>query len=87
MPEIELLSGHVDNVSSIYNACDCHITTTGAEGFGMPIIEGNTIGRVVIAGNNTSMIEVSGQAACLVDSNNIDEKYYLQMYCHNHKVR
>ena len=23
----------------------------------------------------------------LENSNNIDEKYYLQMYCHNHKVR
>lgn len=51
MPEIELLSGHVKNVSSIYNACDCHITTTGAEGFGMPILESMACGLLNIAPN------------------------------------
>lgn len=39
MPEIELLNGHVENVASIYNACDCHVSTTGAEGFFMPGLE------------------------------------------------
>jgi glycosyltransferase involved in cell wall biosynthesis len=49
MPEIELLNGHVENVSSIYNACDCHITTTGAEGFGMPLLESMACGLLSIA--------------------------------------
>ncbi len=33
----------------------------------MPIVEANAIGRVVITGNITSMPEVAGDAACLVD--------------------
>lgn len=37
------------------------------EGFGMPIIEANIVGRPVLAGNVTSMPEVAGDAACLVD--------------------
>lgn len=37
------------------------------EGFGMPIIEGNTVGRVVITGNVTSMPEVGGEAAHFAD--------------------
>jgi len=49
MPEIELLNGHVENVASIYNACDCHVTTTGSEGFGMPLLESMACGLLSIA--------------------------------------
>ena len=49
MPEIEILNGHVENVASIYNACDCHVTTTGAEGFGMPLLESMACGLLSIA--------------------------------------
>ncbi len=37
------------------------------EGFGMPIIEANAIGRVVVTSNVASMPEVAGDAAHLVD--------------------
>lgn len=49
MPEIELLNGHVENVASVYNACDCHVTTTGAEGWGMPMLESMSCGLLNIA--------------------------------------
>jgi len=49
IPEIELLNGHVENVASIYNACDCHVTTTGSEGFGMPLLESMACGLLNIA--------------------------------------
>jgi glycosyltransferase involved in cell wall biosynthesis len=39
----------------------------------MPIIEANCVERPVIAGNNSSMIEVAGEAACLVDAESIEE--------------
>ena len=57
MPEIELLNGHVENVSSIYNACNCHITTTGAEGFGMPLIESMACGLLSIAPNYSGQLD------------------------------
>ncbi len=38
------------------------------EGFGMPIVEANATGRVVITGNTSSMPEVAGNAAMIVDS-------------------
>jgi glycosyltransferase involved in cell wall biosynthesis len=41
------------------------------EGFGMPIVEANTVGRVVITGNNSSMPEIAGNAAHIVDSYDI----------------
>ncbi|MEX1239402.1 MAG: glycosyltransferase family 1 protein [Cyclobacteriaceae bacterium] len=37
------------------------------EGFGMPIVEANTMGRVVVTSNILSMPEVAGNAAHLVD--------------------
>jgi glycosyltransferase involved in cell wall biosynthesis len=43
------------------------------EGFGMPIIEANTIGRPIIVGNILSMPEVAGNAACMVDPYNITD--------------
>ncbi len=43
------------------------------EGFGMPIIEANAVGRPVISSNRTSMPEVAGEAALLVNPESIDE--------------
>jgi glycosyltransferase involved in cell wall biosynthesis len=43
------------------------------EGFGMPIIEANAIGRVVVTSNITSMPEVAGNAAHYVDPFSIQD--------------
>jgi glycosyltransferase involved in cell wall biosynthesis len=37
------------------------------EGFGLPILEANAVGRPVVTSNVPPMPEVAGQAACLVD--------------------
>jgi glycosyltransferase involved in cell wall biosynthesis len=37
------------------------------EGFGLPIIEANAVGRPVVTSNILAMPEVAGDAACLVD--------------------
>ena len=56
-----------------YIECDivCFISTF--EGFGMPIVEANAVERVVITSNISSMPEVAGNAACLVNPYAIDE--------------
>lgn len=41
------------------------------EGFGLPIIEAQAIGRPVVAGNNSAMPEAAGGAACLVDAQDV----------------
>lgn len=43
------------------------------EGFGLPIIEANAVGRPVITSNCTSMPEVAGEAAYIVDPLKVDE--------------
>jgi glycosyltransferase involved in cell wall biosynthesis len=43
------------------------------EGFGFPPLEAMSLGVPVIAGNSSSIPEVTGKAACLVNPNSIDE--------------
>jgi glycosyltransferase involved in cell wall biosynthesis len=43
------------------------------EGFGMPIIEANAVGRPVITSNRTSMPEVAGDAALIINPESVEE--------------
>lgn len=54
-------------VIGLYQSCDLVSFVSTLEGFGMPIVEGNATGRAVITGNTTSMPEIAGDAAHLVD--------------------
>jgi glycosyltransferase involved in cell wall biosynthesis len=57
----------VAEVVAEYESCDLVTLVSTYEGFGMPIVEGNSVGRPVITSNVASMPEVAGDAACLVD--------------------
>ncbi|HZE85853.1 MAG TPA: glycosyltransferase family 1 protein, partial [Puia sp.] len=50
-----------------YEMADIVSLTSTYEGFGMPILEAQAVGRPVITSNILSMPEVAGDAACLVD--------------------
>jgi glycosyltransferase involved in cell wall biosynthesis len=43
------------------------------EGFGMPIIEANAVGRAVICGNTSSMPEIAKDSALMIDPYKVDE--------------
>lgn len=53
-----------------YIKCDILSFVSTSEGFGMPIVEANAVGRVVITSNTTSMPEIAGNSAFLVDPYN-----------------
>jgi glycosyltransferase involved in cell wall biosynthesis len=56
-----------------YRRCDALIFASTYEGFGLPIIEAQAVGRPVITSRTCSMPEASGGAACLVDPFDVDD--------------
>ena len=57
----------IEELYAEYQKSDILTFVSTFEGFGMPIIEANSVERPVITGNITSMPEIAGNAACVVD--------------------
>ena len=60
-----------DEIIQKYRDADIVSLVSTYEGFGMPILEGQAIGRPIITSNISSMPQVAGNGACLVDPYNI----------------
>lgn len=61
-----------EEVLQKYVDCDMLVFPSTYEGFGLPIIEAQTVGRAVITSNTTSMPWVAGVGACFVDPYSIE---------------
>lgn len=62
-----------DKLLAEYEKCHALVFASTYEGFGVPIIEAQAIGRPVITSNVCSMPEAAGGAACLVDPLDVDD--------------
>jgi len=71
------LMGYVDDdrLAVFYQKAFCLLYPSLYEGFGFPILEAMSYGVPVITSNVSSMPEVAGDAAFLIDPNNIKELY------------
>ncbi|MFQ5445465.1 MAG: glycosyltransferase family 4 protein [Saprospiraceae bacterium] len=56
-----------EEMKAQYHCCDIMTFPSTYEGFGMPILEANAVGRTVLTSRVSSMPYVAGDAACLVD--------------------
>jgi len=65
--------GYVDrlDLSALYSMADCFVYPSLYEGFGLPVLEAMACGAPVITSNTSSMPEVAGSAALLI--NPLDE--------------
>jgi glycosyltransferase involved in cell wall biosynthesis len=65
---------NIDNLMMYkqYVECDLLLFASTYEGFGLPIIEAQSVGRPVVTSNFGSMEEVAGDSACLVDPYDIN---------------
>jgi glycosyltransferase involved in cell wall biosynthesis len=73
--ESVILTGYVPegDLPALYSGAVCFVYPSYFEGFGLPPLEAMKCGTAVIVGNKTSLPEVVGDAALLVDPFNIDE--------------
>ncbi len=62
-----------EEVIEEYYKSDILAFVSTLEGFGMPILEANAVGRVVVTSNMTSMPEVANNAAHYVNPFSIDD--------------
>jgi len=71
---VKLLGYVEDNaLPSIYKMAEFLIFPSFDEGFGIPILEAFSVGTPVITSNLSSMKEIAGDAALLVDPTNVEE--------------
>ncbi len=61
-----------EEIIRCYEEADIVALASTYEGFGMPILEAQAVGRAVVTTELYSMPEVAGNAACLVDPFNVD---------------
>jgi glycosyltransferase involved in cell wall biosynthesis len=61
--------GDIDDAGMLaaYHRCDMLLFASTLEGFGMPIVEAQAVGRPVVTSNYSAMPEAAGDGACLVD--------------------
>lgn len=73
-PKIHIL-GFVsdDELVGLINRAKALLFASQYEGFGLPILESQACGTPVITGNISSMPEVAGSGAVLVDPNSVDQ--------------
>lgn len=62
-------TGYVDDdaLAWLYENCHAFLFPSLAEGFGLPVLEAMSLGAAVLCSNTTSLPEVAGGAALLVD--------------------
>jgi glycosyltransferase involved in cell wall biosynthesis len=67
--------GHVtfQDIVTLYNAADLVVYPSLYEGFGLPVLEAMACGTPVVCSNTSSLPEVAGDAALLVDPRSVDQ--------------
>ncbi len=68
-----LIGASDQQIVDAYNRCDLLCFPSFFEGFGMPIIEAQAVGRPVITSNIGAMKEIAGDGALFVDPYNTNE--------------
>lgn len=62
-----------DDLPMFYAGAACFVYPSLFEGFGLPVLEAMACGTPVVTSNRTALPELAGDAALLVDPENVDE--------------
>jgi len=78
LPQVEVIQHKYPSMIPLYNSCDCLVSASSAEGFGLPFLEGLAAGMVVIAPRCTGQLDfLNDNNSLLVDVKEIEasDKY------------
>jgi len=77
----------IDDLLSLYRRCDVLFFASYYEGFGVPILEAQKVGRPVITSNFGAMKEITADSAYLVSPNDIEQiRHAIFELSHNHAL-
>lgn len=70
-----ILTGFVtdDELVKLYNLASLMVFPSKYEGFGLPVVEAFACGTPVVTSNSSSLAEIGGDAAILIDPNNVKD--------------
>jgi glycosyltransferase involved in cell wall biosynthesis len=74
LPERVVFAGYVEDpdLPALYSGAEAFVYPSLYEGFGLPVLEAMACGIPVVSSNNTSIPEVAGDAALLVDPRDVE---------------
>ena len=77
LSEDVILLGYVDDYTLqwLYQNCFAFLYPSLFEGFGLPVVEAMTLGAAVITSNTSSIPEITGPAALLIDPRQEEELF------------
>ena len=78
LPQIEIIQHRYDSMVPLYNSCDCLVSASSAEGFGLPLLEALAANIVVIAPDCTGQkdfLNVNNSLLVKVKEINAGSKY------------
>ena len=85
-----MLTGYLPDpvVVALFKTCQCFAYPSLYEGFGLPVLEAMACEAAVITSNLSSLPEVAGQSAILVDPTSVEEiASAIQMLCTQPELR
>jgi glycosyltransferase involved in cell wall biosynthesis len=73
LPQVEIVQERYESIVPLMNTCDCLVSSTSSEGFGLPLLEGLAAGMIVVAPNCSGQLDfLNSKNSLLVDVKEID---------------
>lgn len=78
LPTVEVIIDTLDDITPLYNSCDAVVSASSSEGFGLPLLEGLLLNKIIIAPRCTGQLDfLNDKNSLLIDVKKIeaDERY------------